>query len=245
MSKKTTSRRKATLRGEPSTNGHPTPAQQVRDAIAKPGTIVIPERNLNPASIPVPEIAPRVLGNTPDGGSPMPVNPALLVVPIGRPTEFSWVRLYPKRMLSTALLPYKPGPNESPDYHYVPAELEGLLLQYLKQVHVHLVWDASGTGSCYLWIIPQSTYSPYYVTMQRALATGDEFVDTHLFNFGKANLKAKSCPLKHRDPRSTDPAVLLPSRPVGQLLPEALGPDRLITSTAHPIYVALTAGSPL
>jgi hypothetical protein len=218
-------------------------AQQVRDALANPGVVEIPERKIDPAAVHVTEIGARVLEDADDGGTPVGMDPALIVVPLGRPTEFSWVRLYPARMLSTPLLPYKASPGDPPNYHFIQPELEAPLRQYLRQVNVHLVWDASGPGECFLWLVPQSTYSPYYITLQRALALGPEFVATHLFNFGKANLRAKSCPLKQREPHPNDPIVLLPSRPLSQLLPEALGPDRWITSTSHPVYVALTAGS--
>jgi hypothetical protein len=218
-------------------------AQQVRDALANPGVVEIPERKIDPASVHVSEIGERVLEDADDGGTPVMLDPALIVVPIGRPTQFSWLQLYPDRMLSTPLLPYKPTQDSSPDYHFVAPELEAPLREYLKQVNVHLVWDASGGGSCFLWLILQSTFSPYYLTMQRALALGPEFVATHLFNFGKANLRVKSCPLKQREPRPSDPTVVLPSRPVSQLLPEALGPDHWITSTSHPVYAAVTAGS--
>jgi hypothetical protein len=216
----------------------------VQEAIDNPGVAEIPERQLNPGGLQVTEIPQRMLEDADDGGVPVPIDPALLVVPISRPTEFSWLRLHPERTLMTPLLAYKTTPDASPEYHYVVPELETMVRQYLKQVAVHLIWDAGGAGSAYLWILPANSYSPYFATMQRALAMGAQFVASHYFNIGKANVKQKSCPLKHRLPRPDDPTVLLPSRPVSQLLAEALG-DRIIASTAHPIYQSLAAGSAL
>jgi hypothetical protein len=235
------SRRSENLQPAPSDNGvHE--AAQVRESIDGPSLPEIPERELNPAGGRVTEIGNRVLEDADDGGVPVAIDPAILTVTIQRPTEFSWVKLFPDRMLSTPLLAYKATSDSAPDYYYVVPELEGPVRSYLKQVNVHVVWDAGGAGTAYLWLIPQSTFSPYYNTMQRALALGPQFIESHLFNFGKANLKAKICPLKQRDPRPSDPTEVLPSRPVSQLLPEALGADRIITSTDHPIYLAIAAG---
>jgi hypothetical protein len=214
----------------------------VRESIDGPPLPPIPERELEPGNVRVTEIGERVLEGEDDGGTAVPVDSALLTVSIMRPTEFSWVKLFPKRKMTVPLLPYKSANESIPDHHYVIPELEAPVRTYLKQFDVYLVWDAGGAGTAYLWLVPRSPHSPYYNAVQRALALGDEFVETHLFNFGKANLKTKTCPLKQRDPKPSDPTEVLPSRPLSLLLPEALGPDKIISSTGHPVYVAIAAG---
>jgi len=215
----------------------------VRESIDGPPLPPILERQLNADGVRVTEIGERILEGEDDGGTAVPVDPAILTVTISRPTEFSWVRLFPARKLSVPLLPYKTTRDSVPDPHYVIPELEAPVRSYLKQFEVHLVWDAGGAGTAFLWLVPRSPLSPYYNALNRALALGDKFVASHLFSFGKADLKTKTCLLKQRSPKPNDPTEVLPSRHLSLLLPEALGADRIISSTSHPVYMALTAGS--
>jgi hypothetical protein len=242
MTKKAARRRKPTPRKEPSVNGH-TPAQQVRDAIAKPSVPEIVPRTLNPSGGRVTEIGARTKGEAPDDGSrPVVIDPAMMMAPISKPSEFSWLRLFPERTLTTLLLAYKVTQDSSADFYYVTEELEAPVSQFLKEVEVHLCWDANDKGFSFLWIFPRSSFSPYYNTMARALAMGKEFVDGHLFRFGKASIKSKTCSLEERLPRPTDPTMVVPTRSVSKLLPEALGLDRCITTATHPVYASVTAG---
>jgi hypothetical protein len=178
-------------------------------------------------------------------GEPLVLDPALMTVTIDRPGPHSWIQMFPGLVLSTVLLPYKPRKDASPDYHYVISELQPSLLRELKQVQVHLVFDASGAGESFLWILPQTEFSPYYNAVARVLANGDTYLRDHLFRFAKAELRKRNCDVRVRDRLPDDLVANLPTRPISRLLPEALKPERIINSTNHPVYVALTAGGRL
>jgi hypothetical protein len=119
------------------------------------------------------------------------------------------------------------------------------LEKHLNQVRVYLVWDANGEGEAFLWIIPETEYSPYHNSMMNVLSKGEAFLRDHLFRFDKADLKKKACgvPFKARTP--DDPAPILPARPISALLPEALKQEHIISSKSHPVYVSLTSGGRL
>jgi hypothetical protein len=77
------------------------------------------------------------------------------------------------------------------------------------------------------------------------MAKGMDYVKAHCFRFARVNLKARDCEVYERDVGPDDPEPVLPSRPVGRLLPEALKADRLIRSPSHPVYHSLMAGRKL
>jgi hypothetical protein len=216
------------------------------DALAQPGIAEIPPAEINTQPVPILEIpAANLDPGQEDAGEPLEIDPALMTVTIDRPGPHSWVQLFPERMLRTVLLGYKPQKNGSPDFHYVIPELQRPLQRDMKQVQVHLIFDAGGAGECFLWIVPESEYSPYHNAVAMIRARGDVYLRDHLFRFAKAELKKRTCDVRVRSRSSDDPVAILPSRPISQLLPEALKTDRIISSTAHPVYVVLTAGGRL
>jgi hypothetical protein len=240
---------------KPSDNGQPggpvletqeeLDARHLKEAVENPGVPEIPDEPLTAGPVPVLEIPQEDL--TPDaaeGGEPLPADPALMTVSVGRPGPTTFVRVYPGRTLRTVLLPYKRKRDDSPDYHWVTPELREPLQRHLRQVNVYLLAEAAEDGESFLWIVPESDFSPYHNGMARVLAMGAEYIRTHLFLFYMKDTgsRKKCCDLEQRLIQPVDVEPLLPSRSVGALLPEALKADRLIRDTSHPVYVNLTSG---
>jgi hypothetical protein len=221
-------------------------AMLLREAAENPGVIEIPPAQITPQTITVVEIPMATLdpGGSASGQS-LENDPAIMTVAIDRPGPHAWVQLFPDRTLRTVLLAHKQERNGSPDYYYVVPALQGMVRKDLKEVLALLVFDANNAGEAFLWLVSGSEWSPYHNAIQRVLAKGEVFLRNHLFRFLSPEKRARVCPVQVRERTPDDPAPLLPSRPVSQLLPEALGPGRLITSTSHQVYVQLTAGGAL
>jgi hypothetical protein len=221
-------------------------AALLQHAVRTPGVVEIPEAIITPKTVPVLEIPEANLDpDLDESGDPLEQDPALMTVAIDRPGPHSWVQLFPDRVLRTVLLGYKPQKNSNPEYHYVIPELQKGVQKELKQVRVHLIFDTSGPGEAFLWIVPETEFSPYYNSLMLILSKGEAYVKDHLFRFVKADLKKRSCDIRVRDRTPEDLEPILPSRPISQLLPEALKPDRLITATSHPVYASLMSGGRL
>jgi hypothetical protein len=240
---------------EPSDKGLPPPdgsppvtnedAAALKNAAANPGAVEIADEPPEVSAGPVVEIPAENID--PDGavsGEPLERDPAVMTVELGRPGPHSWVALFPDRVLRTVMLAHKPQRDGSPTYLWVAPDLRRELKRDLKQVRVYLVFDAGDDGECFLWITPESDFSPYHSAVSQVLAKGDAYVRTRLFRFIYDPAKRK-VEVRVRDRTADDPEPVLPSRPLGQLLPEALKAERLITGTNHPVYRALTAGGRL
>jgi hypothetical protein len=118
----------------------------------------------------------------------------------------------------------------------------------MKNVRVLLVTEMRAKGESFLWVVPRSDQSPYSNTISRILGQGDAALKNHVYRIGAPDMGggAKICPLRHRLCTPEDPAPVLPSRKIGILLYEALlGIERVIKAKDHPVYDALTSGSPL
>jgi hypothetical protein len=219
----------------------------LREAVGRPGSVEIPESL--PAAAPSPIV--EIPAADPDAdagvsGRPLEMDPALMTVSLDRPNPQGFVRIYPEKILRTNLLAYKEHRDSSADYYYVVPEHQQALAKYLRAVSVCLLTDLSD-ATHFLWIVLASDYSPYYNALQQILSKGPAFVRQHKFRFPPAPVgrRAKRY-LPLYDPLTADdPAPILPSRPVGQLLPEAMKEDHMIRGTGHVVYVALTSGGQL
>jgi hypothetical protein len=217
---------------------------QLREAMNTPGVVEITETPIEPKAGPVLEI-PEASLDAGEGGDPLDQDPALMSVAIDRPGPHSWVQIFPDKVLRTVLLAYKPDSNGSPEFHYIVPELQKGLQKELKQVRIHLLFDTNGPGVPFLWIVPETNFSPYYNALMLILSKGEAYLRDHLFRFAKAELKAKTCDVRVRGRGPDDPQPILPSRPISKLLPEALKQERIITSASHPVYVSLMSGGRL
>jgi hypothetical protein len=223
--------------GQPTTDAD---AAALEKAVANPGAVEItdePPRTTPPVEIPSENLTPSAGFS----GQRLEANPATMMAEVSRPGPQSWIALLPDRTLRTVMLAHKPQRNGSPNYLWVAPDLRGQLQKYLKQVCVHLVFDTGGQGEPFLWIVPETAFSPYFAAVSDVLSRGPEFVRKHLFQF-VLEAGARRVEIGQREWQDDDPEMVLPSRPVGQLLPEALKAERLILTTDHPVYRALTMG---
>src|SRR5262249_48886369 len=157
-------------------------AALLKQSVNNPGSLEVPEIRPVTAPTPVLEILPRDLTPDPgEAGMPLPVDPALMTVTLSRPGPQTWLRLYPERPLRTVLRASKRTRDSSPEYHYVAPALEGMVKKHLRVVNVHLVAEVAGDGEPFLWIVPESDFSPYHNGMAKVLALGTAFIRQHLF----------------------------------------------------------------
>jgi hypothetical protein len=230
-------------------NDQPAPQDEVllREAVENPGGKEVPEERLEPGKETLQEIPEERL-EPGDAGTPVEQNPALITVVLDKPGPHSWIQIFPDLKYNAVLLAYRPERGRSPDYHYVAKELRGPIKKDLKNVLVLLVADINGSGELFLWLIPESPYSPYYNSLMRIMALGKAELQTKVFRFGKieAGSRVRECPLTCRLRTPDDPQPILPSRGLGRLLYEALKQlGRVIEDSSHPIYVTLASGSKL
>jgi hypothetical protein len=215
----------------------------LQEAVDNPGTIQIVEREICTPPVPVLSIPPATLSpELGDNGQPLELDPAVMGAALDRPGPHTWVQVFPDRILRTVLLAYRPRRNGPPDFHYLLPSLQRGLEKDLKQVRVYLLWDASGAGEPFLWIVPESEFSPYHTAMMRVLAKGDAYLKNYLVRFAGLDEGKRTCDIRYRLREPDDPLPILPSRPIEVLLPEALKQERLITSPSHPVYITLTKG---
>jgi hypothetical protein len=226
----------------PDGNGQPDrDAALLKDAVANPGGDSIPEEPLTTGGadieIPSESISPAAEPR----GRRIDNDPATMVVALSKPTPNSWIQLFPDHVFDTVMYAYQPQRNQSPTYYYIEKSLRSVLRQNrFKNVRVHLVYDTNGEGEAFLWLLPLSDRSPYLAAVTEALSHGPKYVADNLFNFdytfGQSKVHLSAEPRK-----PTDPVAVLPARPLGRLLREAMG-DRYVATTGHPMWPVFTMG---
>jgi hypothetical protein len=219
----------------------------LHEAVTHPGAEPIVEERLEPGKGDVREIVEERL-EPGDAGTPVEMDPALITVETDKPGPHSWIQVFSALKLTTILLAYRPQRNRSADFYFIAKELRESVKKDLRNVLVLLVADVNGDGTLFLWLIPETPYSPYYNSVMQILALGKATLDAEVFRFEKieAGSRVRQCPMRHRLRTPDDPTPILPSRPIGRLLYEALKlAGRVIEDTAHPVYVSLASGSKL
>jgi hypothetical protein len=214
----------------------------LKEAVENPGAAEVPEQVLTPEAAAGGEVPAASLDDLPgEQDSPLGSDPALMTARLSRPSPHTLVRLHPDRVLRTVLLAYKESNDASPEYYFVTEGLQRALRGELKQVRVHLVSEVSASGQPFLWVIPESNFSPYHAALEQIYARGETFVRAHVFRFERPDLKQRAYVPRYRALTPDDHLHPVPSRPVGKLLYEAMLPHNVIDKVSHPIYVALTS----
>src|SRR5262249_28521406 len=91
-----------------------------------------------------------------------------------------------------------------------------------------------------LWVVHVTLDNPWYESLQEKLfrQPTEFFEQSEVRVYSDKDLGRYRV---RRRPRS-DAAVAWPDRPTGELLYEALGPSRVITTADHPLYRELVSG---
>jgi hypothetical protein len=222
-------------------------AQLLKEAVANPGAAEVPDAPIQAGDIPVMEVP--AADTDPDAGEDgevLEADPALITTPIEQPSPDIEVLVYPELSLRAQLLKYGADKNDRAEWYFVHRELAPALAHRLRFVRVYLLAELSYLPRCFLWPVLESTRSPYHNCMTtKVLARGDEFVRQHKFLFEAAQKGEKASKVRAILRSPDDPVPTLPTRSIGKLLYEALLPERVINSTAHPVYQKLTAGRAL
>lgn len=159
---------------------------------------------------------------------------------IRKPGRREWFVLDPASELTTKLLLHKPkADGVETEYFYVDKRLRGPIRDELKDVRVFVYYSFT-THSHALWIVHVTVGNSWYESLQPLFGQPPAF-------FKNAIRVMSDKPNSRYRVRfkPTSESVVWPSKPTEELLGDALGPDRFITSADHPLYRDLIDGSEL
>jgi hypothetical protein len=221
----------------------PQDVAQLKEALADPGGEAVPEVKLTEGPVTVMEVPEATLKpDEEDAGQPLEQDPAIMTVQLGRPTPSTWVQFHPGKSMICDLLAYQASRNSSPEYHFVAdARLAKRFGKRMRQVTAYLCNDAEHPDDVFLWLVTRSEMSPYHNAIASVLGRGEAFIRKHSVLFFDVDMQKKKCSIDHR-PLDPDLEPVLPTRPIGRLLYEALGADRVIKDSNHPIAKKLLGG---
>jgi hypothetical protein len=125
------------------------------------------------------------------------------------------------------------------EYYWITPELRKGIKSELKAVRVFPFF--STLARCHvLWLVKVTLDNPWYTSLQdRLFRQSPEFFDRNEVRVFGDKEAGRYRVMKR--PR-TVPSVTWPDRSTGELLAEALGPSRIITSPDHPLYIDLVSG---
>jgi hypothetical protein len=226
----------------PADNGQPDDATLLKDAVTNPGGGDIPEEPLTTGGadleIPTESISPAAEAC----GRRIDNDPATMCVSLSKPTANSWIQLFPDHVFDTVFYEHKPLRENSGTFYYVQGQTlrDALRPHHFKNVRIYLAFDVIEDGEFFLWQVSRSERSAYLTAVTSILSRGAKYVADNTFNFDYVFGRNKV--FVNVEPRKpTDPVAVLPTRPLGRLLREAMG-DRYIDSTDHPMWPVLTMG---
>lgn len=157
---------------------------------------------------------------------------------IRKPGPHEWVILRRESELGTRLLVYKDDPESlRPEFYYVAPELRSLIKEQLRFVRV-LLFFSPKRRTFGLWIIKTTPGISWCENLAELLKKPPEY-------FAANVIRVIPDKAERRDRIRAKPwtaTVNWPQQPMEELLGEALGPSRIITSADHPIYRELTEG---
>jgi hypothetical protein len=157
---------------------------------------------------------------------------------IRKPERREWIALNLASELTTRLLPHKPTANSiEVEYYYVARSLRAAIREELKDVRVFLYYSFI-TRACALWIVKMTIGNSWYESVAPLFGYPAEFFASNAIKVmsDKANsrYRVKGKPIPG--------PVNWPVKTTEELLGEALGPERFITTPDHPLYRDLIEG---
>lgn len=160
---------------------------------------------------------------------------------IRRPDRREWIAVSPDSELTTRLLLHKPkADGVEVEHYYVHEDLRGPILDELKLARVFVFYSFK-TRTHSLWIVNVTLENSWYESMQLLFKQPQDF-------FAKNAIRVSSDKANSRYRVRWKPLpceVTWPLKETGELLGEALGADRFITSADHPVYRDLIEGKEL
>ncbi len=157
---------------------------------------------------------------------------------IRRPDRREWFALKRDSELSTRMLLHKPKADGiEVEHYYVAPALRGPIRDELKDVRVFLFYSFKTKGYG-LWVVNVTLENSWYESLHQFFQQPATFFAQNavrvISDKGNSRYRIKYKPL---------PAdVAWPEKTTSELLGEALGPERFITSAAHPVYRDLIEG---
>lgn len=158
-----------------------------------------------------------------------------------RPHRREWFALNPSSELPTRMLLHKPkADGMDVDYYYVDPALRGPIRDELKDVRVFVYYSFT-TRAHALWIVNVTLENTWYESVAAFLQKPADFFAENAIKVmsdkGNSRYRVRFKPLPAH--------VAWPAKATSQLLGEAIGPSRFITTPDHPLYLDLTEGTEL
>lgn len=160
---------------------------------------------------------------------------------IRKPGRREWIKVRRNSELQTRLLIHRPNPEAMDiEHYYVDKDLRLPIAEELKSVRVFQYYSLSSTSHG-LWVINVNPDNRWYESLNVLLRQDAGFFDTNAVRI----VSDKAAGLYHVKFKPVDIEVTWPDATTQELLGEALGANRFITTPDHPVYVELTDGKDL
>ncbi len=157
---------------------------------------------------------------------------------IRKPGRREWFALNLASELPTRMLLHKPKADGiEVEHYYVAQGLRGPIREELKDVRVFIFYSYT-TRTHALWIVNVTLENSWYESLVPLFQQPAEFFAEHAIRVvsdkGNSRYRVKFKPTPAR--------VVWPAKPTEQLLGEAIGASRFITTPDHPLYLDLVEG---
>ena len=158
-----------------------------------------------------------------------------------KPNRREWIALNPASEIATRLLLHKPkADGMDTEYYYVDPSLRRPIAEELKPCRIFQYYSFT-TRTVALWIVHVTVDNSWFESLQVLLRQPADFFACNAIRImsDKPNSQYR---VKHKPMPSE---VIWPTTTTDQLLGEAIGADKFITSADHPLYRDLTDGNDL
>lgn len=157
---------------------------------------------------------------------------------IRKPHRREFVSLNAASELRTNLLLHKPKADGiETEYYYVSPSLRTPIKRELKPCRVYVFYSWL-TKMHALWVVHVTPENSWYESLQTVLKQNSEFFVERAIRVMSDKEKSRY-EVRHK---AASGPVVWPTKSTSELLGEAIGPDKFITSAAHPLYRDLTDG---